>query len=353
MEIWARAGFDLRPPGGRFGGSLRARARSAKTPPGANAIARHLVLAYHPGWQSLGDLNAIANHVRDIDPTIGTFIVPHTHRNGVTRKAAAERPTLVVSPGSMGEFKPSRGKVFQGRPIPKIEEIARLRGAGLPVPRTELLTPDLQLDPGEWGEFVIVKPTDILTSSHGLGIQLMRTSRVRHIAPQDYPRGHPGRLGPMIVQQFIDTGDHISVCRVLTFFGEPLYAMVDRSRQPRVDLAAPDAEIESAVVATQAIARDERFLVDEADVLAMARAAHEAIPEIPLKGCDFVREAATGRLYVLELNCGGNTWHFSSRQQAADRRKQGPEFELKRGQQFDAMRTAARVLVDKTNAEAE
>jgi hypothetical protein len=79
---------------------------------------------------------------------------------------------------------------------------------------------------------------------------------------------------------------------------------------------------------------------------------HAAVPEIPLKGCDFLREASTGKLYLIELNAGGNTWHFSSAYGAKLRAQLGPEFERRRRTQFDALRTTARVLVQKTNAEA-
>ncbi|MEJ0097458.1 MAG: hypothetical protein WDM84_05355 [Bauldia sp.] len=64
-----------------------------------------------------------------------------------------------------------------------------------------------------------------------------------------------------------------------------------------------------------------------------------------------LRDERTGKLYVIELNAGGNTWHFSSMFFAEARRKD-PEFTVKRRRQFDAMRTAARVLVARTNAEA-
>ena len=317
-------------------------------------IDRHLVLGYQPGWQSLDDLNAIARHVADIDPTIRTFIVPAPHRNSVTRKHAAERPTLVVSPGRIGVFRPLRGKVYQGSPIAKIEQIRRLRKAGVGAPLTELLTPDLRLDPEVWGEFVILKPTDIATSSEGRGVQLMRTHRVRYIAPADYPKDHPGRRGPMIVQQYIDTGANPAEYRVLTIFGEPLYLQLNRVHTPRVDLGAADDLIERAAVAIQAVDDGDqtRTLVKDPDVIAIGRAAHAAIPEVPLKGSDVLREESTGKLYVIEMNCGGNTWHFSSTILAGLRRKLGPDYERKRRTQFDAFRTAARVLVERTNAEA-
>ena len=105
-------------------------------------------------------------------------------------------------------------------------------------------------------------------------------------------------------------------------------------------------------MATQAYVTPERVFIDEADVLALARAAHEAIPEIPLKGCDIIREATTGKLYVLEVNSGGNTWHFSSGYFSGLRRELGEDFVSTMHRQFDAFRTAARVLAARTNAEA-
>jgi hypothetical protein len=335
---------------GRFIASTKAVARAIPRRPDT---ALHVVLAYRPGWQSIEDLTAIARHVIDIEPRIRPFIVPSTLGNSVSRKQAAALPTLIVSPGPLESFKPLRGRIYQGSRVPKFEEIRRLDQAGIPVPRTAILTPDLRLDPAIWGDFVILKPTDILTSSHGKGVNLIRTHRVRFRAPAEYPEGHPGRLGPMIVQQYIDTGVKLTGYRVLTFFGDPLCAHFSRSSALRIDPSAPDEVVENAIVAMQAGGDRERILMEDPEVIALARAAHDALPEIPLKGCDVIREASTGKLYVLEMNCGGNTWHFSSNFAEPIRRYHGPEFVLRQRQQFDAMRTAARVLVERTRREAE
>jgi len=310
-----------------------------------------LVLAYQPGWQSLADLAEIRRHIADIERSIAVFVLPGTLPNSVSRRQAGRRPTLVVSPGPLTGFRPQRGTVYQGKPIAKIEQLKRLTAAGVRVPRTAVLGPEMTLDPKVWGAFVVLKPGDLATSSRGIGVGLSRTERVRYRAPADYPARHPGRRGPMIVQQFIDTGPHVEVYRVLTLFGEPLYCQRMHSREPRVGLDADDAHIEAAMIASQAFDEVETFVAPR-DVLDVARAAHAAMPEIPLKGCDIMREAGSGRLYVLEVNPGGNTWHFSSRFLADIRRKNGAAFEQERRRQFDAMRTAARVLVEKTVSEA-
>ncbi len=348
-----RSRMNMREAGAKFVPAQRVKPAARSIAAGPAGITRHLILAYRPGWQSLADLSTMASHVRDLDPSIGVFIVATTSPNSITRKAAAARPTLVVSPGKIQVFQPKRGKIYQGSPIPKFEELRRLHAAGVPVPRTAILTPKLDLDPAVWGPFVILKPTDIATSSHGRGIQLMRTERVRYIAPEDYPPDHPGRRGPMFVQQYIDTGEKLRSHRITTFFGEPLMALLHTSEGPRVALDAPDDVIEAAPMAIQGAGARHTEFVDVPDAVALARAAHEAIPEVPLKGCDLLRDVATGQLYVIELNCGGNTWHFSSQFLAKRRREHGPEFELHRRQQFDALRTAARVLVERTIAEAE
>src|SRR4029077_18625323 len=107
--------------------------------------------------------------------------------NSEARRQPPSRPSLVCSPGPLEAFRPLRGRVYQGTPIAKLEQLQRLAAAGVPVPRTAVLTPDLVLDPTVWGEFVIVKPMDLARSSHGHGVQLMRTSRVRFKATSEYP----------------------------------------------------------------------------------------------------------------------------------------------------------------------
>jgi hypothetical protein len=316
-------------------------------------VARNLILVNQPGWQAAADWHAIADHVRDFDPRIETFVVNGMMPNSYTRRRAAGRPSLVCSPAPLTRFVPARGRVYQGRVIPKIEQLRLLSLSGVPVPRTTVLRPETRLDPQDWGEFVILKPTDLASSSHGNGIQLMRTNRVRYARPQDYPADHPGRRGPMVVQQFVNTGEYVSLFRVLMLLGEPLYSACFRSTEPRVSLDAPDQDIEGTQIATQALTSRETEFIAPDGLLALARRADAAIPDVPLKGCDIIRNEATGALYVLEVNPGGNTWHFSSQLTAERRAQRGPEHQRRRMRQFDAFRAAARALVARTNAEAE
>src|SRR5262249_23611460 len=152
----------------------------------------------------------------EIDPGIEVFLVRGDRSQSYTCRQAATRPTLVFSPGLLGRFNPLRGRVYHGRPIAKFEQLRRLNAAGVRVPRTAFLTPELRLDPGFWGEFVVIKPSRLWSSSHGDGVQLIRTTRLRFKAREEYPPDHPGRHGPMLVQQFINTGERVSIYRALT-----------------------------------------------------------------------------------------------------------------------------------------
>ena len=69
----------------------------------------------------------------------------------------------------------------------------------------------------------------------------------------------------------------------------------------------------------------------------------QALPEIPLQGLDIIKEKATGRLFTLESNPGGNIWHFSSRHGEAVRVETGNSREVLLGQ-FDALRRSAEIL---------
>ena len=51
---------------------------------------------------------------------------------------------------------------------------------------------------------------------------------------------------------------------------------------------------------------------DDAGAIEIAEAAHRAMPDVPLLGSDIVREAETGKYYVLECNPRGDAWLMSS-----------------------------------------
>jgi hypothetical protein len=304
----------------------------------------HVVLVHQPGRQDRSDFEEIARRIEDLAPDVKAFVVTNGQPNSVTRKHAGRNPTLVFSPGPIVGFRPLRGQCFAGRPMSKLEELTGLRDAGLPVPPFELLTRKTRLDPAVYGPLVVLKPEHQF-ASRSSGITLRRTGAVRYQDPSEYPPTHPGHHGPMIVQKFIDTGVNPREHRVLTLFGVPLYATSWNATAARPRLDAPDAVLAAGAIST-GLGRWRNFaFVYDTDILDVAARAYHAMPDIPLQGCDIIRDVTTGEVYLLEINPGGNTWHFSSGGGAS-------EAKIQRKSQFGAWDRAAQALIAKAREAA-
>lgn len=308
---------------------------------------RHLVLVHQPGCQDASDFRAIAAIVEARVPEIRCFVVDNELPNSLTRKRIADHPTLVVSPGRLHRFQPKRGKIYNGRPMSKIDEMDALRSRGLPVPTYAPLQPDRPPDEKTFGPFVVLKPSHPLASM-GEGISLARTRSVRWRTPSEYPPNHLGRGSAMIVQRFIWTGPVIRYHRVVTLFDRVLHAhsWVGLDPVPQLSMLT-DEELASFQVRPHK-SRRRRHLTSDDDVIALARQVGRAWPDIPLKGIDLIRDGATGELFVLEVNPGGNTWAFSSAFAPSLKEDVGDDLLS----QFDAWNSAAEVLIERTLAEA-
>src|SRR3954463_6342792 len=179
------------------------------------AVERHLVLVHTPDFQDVRDFHEIACKVQELAPDIEVFIASNEIPSSVTRRRAAKKPTLVFSPGTLIDFRPVRGKVYAGTAIPKLEQLARFRAAGVPVPAWAEIKPGVGLSEAIFGKLVVVKPGYSL-SSHGHHMTVTRREAVRFQPPESFPEDHPGRHAPMFAQQFIDTGEFVNHHRVLT-----------------------------------------------------------------------------------------------------------------------------------------
>jgi len=151
---------------------------------------RNLVLVHQPGCQDRADFETIARKVQELADDIEAFVASNEIPSSFTRKKAAARPTLVFSPGNLDAFRPLRGKIYAGQPIPKLEQMARMAAAGLPVPAFAEITPNLVLSEQAFGSHVVMKPGHSL-SSHGQDITLMRRETVRYRPPDQFPPDHP------------------------------------------------------------------------------------------------------------------------------------------------------------------
>lgn len=296
------------------------------------------------------DFEQIAHEIVRSDPAIAVHLVSPKDTAKVLDARKWERPSVTVCVGHPGNFVPLRGPLFQSQPIKKLDQYVRLKSAGVATPHSERFQFGKDYDEKEWGEFVILKPLPLELTSKGTTVKLYRTRRLKELTPANLPADHFLKDAPGIVQTFIDTGEYVSKWRVLTLFGEPLYSATSRSVVPRAALTADDAAIEDSDIEPRTQRNREanpsgdrhQLAIDE-EILAFARRIHAVFPTIPILGCDILRRQSDGELFALEVNAGGNVWHFSSLMARSHRGQLGGRDKML--DQFGAWPTAARTLI--------
>ncbi len=274
---------------------------------------RNLILI-HRGPEYERDFDAISHKVFALDNDITIYSLDSNYAAELP-DSVWKKPTLVVALTSQFNLKIKRGTTLTNHVIDKIAQAAIVSRADINTPPTSLFKFGMKLDPILFGEFVIIKPRDVEFTSTGKGVQLFRRRRLETVRPEDFPADHPifkARTG-YLVQRFIDTGRFPTYNRVLTFLGQPIYSANGALTDPRPDLTSSDAVLEAANIAIQNGAKQRQWGVED-DVLDMARKVGAAFSNVPLLAIDIIREQASGKIYFLECNPGGNTWHFSSLQ---------------------------------------
>ncbi|MEP7172933.1 MAG: hypothetical protein ABI705_05520 [Aestuariivirga sp.] len=307
-----------------------------------------------PNKAGFDDFYEIAKEVQRLAPNIAISIVTPHDRAAAVQESRWKWPTLTVGIGTkLGKFTPPRGSVMQGRAVKKIEQFARFTSLGIGTPLTARLDAKQLYDPLVWGEFVILKPLPLSLNSTGAGVKLIRTARLNELNSKNGLAAFVGHDAPMLIQTFIDTGPFPTHWRILTLFGHALYSMKFWCPIQRPELTASDEEIENSIIETKHPdlkksfgMHDMRKLAAEPEMLEFAARVSEAFPTVPLQGIDILQEDKTGRLFALEINGGGNVWHFSSKRGALGRA--GGITREDRVVQLGAWEAAARSLIDAT-----
>lgn len=304
----------------------------------------HLVLIPENGMTGLADFHHIAGLIRQRCGDVLPHVIKARHAP-LLQARFWNLPTLYVGFYEARRFTPWRGLCLRGQRLSKSEELARMRAAGTPVPEYMTYDHALDLDPGYWGECVVVKPDP---GREGNGVLLVPTRSLhRSVAGMDAEGG-------LLVQRYVATGVHPCYQRVLTLFGEPLYCR--RTVNRGVDMAedgwpprtAPADDRPGHDIVANAAHGTHSLCADD-ELLAFARDnARRAFPEIPLLGQDIVRDMHDGRLYCLEVNAYGSTWHFSSPSGRRVQQASGIDY----AGQFGAFAKAADVLIAKAREAA-
>jgi hypothetical protein len=302
--------------------------------PFAHPVKRTLLLVAQPEYLATDDLFLIRDKIAGQAPDLTVLVVGRGDRAELLAASLWQRPVLTVSFGPMGSFRPLRGAVLFNRAVAKIEQFAKLAAAGIATPMTAVFRFGMPLERSVWGDLCVLKPADLSNTSSGRGLYLYRTARLERLTEEALPEAHHARLGPMLVQSFVDTGPHFRVYRCLTLFGEAIYQNLSEDPETHPPLEASDDVIET-IHPEPHRARAAPRLDTDPEVMSFAGRIHTAFPDVPLLGCDIVREHATGRLFAIEVNAGGNVWHLSSPRTQAFRSISKIQDYLKTFQSYD------------------
>ena len=223
------------------------------------------------------------------------------------------QPTAVVSFTLLRKFIPAWAMIWQQARLTKIGEYEVLSRAGIPTPKTKPLYRDSEPDLSDFDEYVVVKPA---RGGCGAFARIMRRGRARW-RPLEVNRVNSGVNEALIAQEYIHTGPWPTSYRVATVFGEAIYALritADRKRKP---MEYAKGSVGAHMFAGHSIVASSKGCTMDAqvpdDVIEFAKAVHLAFPTIPLLGTDIVREESTGKLYVLEVNASGWTFHLANK----------------------------------------
>jgi hypothetical protein len=324
----------------------------------ANRTERLLVLVMNPARAEFDDFLEISREIQRLAPSIAIHILTSLDKPEAVPAHKWKWPALTIGIGTgLGNFIPARGGIMQAQTVKKLDQFERFKSLGIATPVTARLDEKQDYPEEVWGEFVVLKTLPLKLTSGGEDIRMMRTRRLARLCATGEIWSVLGNRTPRLVQAFVDTGRTPTSWRILTLLGRPLHCVKNMCPVLRPELDADDGEIESSIVATNHhnlpqpfVGSDMRSQEFEPEILEFAKRVSQAYPRIPLQGIDAVRDVNTGKLYALEINGGGNTWHFSS-PRAAKSRAEGLTREI-RISQFNAWKVAAEALIAAVTAEA-
>jgi len=297
------------------------------------AVERLLNLVTNPAVNADADFRELAGWIEERDSTLQVRVVPDAPSS---ERDAPDVPTLSISPGPARRFRPRRGPLLQGQYLAKSAEYRALEPLGLPVPRWVRLLPGRAADLSQLGEYVVTKPD---FGARGADVRVERRALVTWTPPRtDLAHRLGGRFNPRLAQELVYTGRWPISHRVATLFGRALFAITieaSHARRPLLDRRSFHGQ---SIVSSGRGCQFTRC--HDAEIIQLAERAHAAFPQLPLLGVDVLRDVDSSRLFVVELNTLGCSWHFSS---PSGVRFQA-EFGLDLSAQLDGRRRAAALL---------
>lgn len=295
--------------------------------------------------ESTQDFIDIARRIRKLDPTIAFLMVPDGFDPKKLPPIFYSLPTLVIYLVNPPNYNFTKVKKLAVRSMGKIEEYEHFKKNKIPSLPIQQFEAGMDLDRDVYGDWVVLKPQNITSS--GKDINMVPTKMIPLLTKNDFPDDHLVHRDSYLVQKFVKCGDNPTHYRVSVFLDEVLYSRRSSSHYPYVNQNSDIKELLKNTVASNHHGYRTVEPYIDLEVNALALSVAKSFPDCPLFGIDIIRDNETAKLYVLETNLGGNTWHFSS--EIAKRDGLTPLHRKAIIQQYMAWDVAASALVRKTH----
>ena len=296
--------------------------------------------------ESASDFEEIGRRIRELDPTIAVAMISEFLDPGARPNSFFQRPLLavyLVNPPPK-DFKHSAGKLAVEQ-MTKLEEYEYFKTHKIPCLPIEEFNWGMELDSAIYGDWVVLKPKIIQSS--GQHVNMLPIDAIPHLKPDDFPEDHYIHQDQYYVQQLLKTGTRPFHYRSMIFLGEILYSATNESF---ISYPSPTTNIETllktSIASNNHHNRERKIVIDERKNKFALEVAKE-FSNHPILGIDIIEDLETKKLYVLEINAGGNGWHFSSAAAANIPGHEAQRSELL--EQYHAFDTAAEALVRKTH----
>jgi hypothetical protein len=294
--------------------------------------------------ENADDFQQIARRIRKLDPTIGVTMFSDFLTSKMLPPEYLNLPMLVIylcNPPS-SEFKVATKLAV--KETSKIDEYAHFKQHNILCLPIERFKWGMALDPAIYGDWVVLKPE--FKNSTGRDINMLPTALLPTLTLDDFPANHLIREDTYLVQKFIKTGETPVHYRVTIFLNEILFSSKSCSKfqYPQPNLTC----MLSTTVASNIAENRTTQLYENEEINNFALVVSNTFPVSPLLGIDILQDELTKQLYVLEVNAGGNVWHFSSTNGENYRFNLGGKNAMVR--QYNAWDRAAEALVRNTHA---
>lgn len=261
--------------------------------------------------ESLEDFKDIALAIRKYDPTIAVSIYADIYDIDLINQRNSILPHLVISLVNPLPFMAKTNFVrLEVKRYSKVDEQLYLKNAGLPYLPIEKFKWGTPFNQEIYGDYVVLKPENL--NSTGNDINLLPTKEISNLTIDDFPINHLIHKDSYLVQKFIKTGIKPIHYRAIVFLNQVILSFVSEST---LEYPSDHENLKEMLARTVASNKKELRTVklqrfNHYNELAIE--VSKQFPYNPIMGVDIICDSQTSKLYVLELNSGGNVWAFSS-----------------------------------------